>query len=390
MNANLPVATQAEIAQMSREQLVERCLALASRLEGKPAPGQPVYMLTPDGYMMYQDRTVSLTTNGGGLTFIKGVGTVIDALGWDKINEVLRVHVYVNPNAEVITENGTARAVRVSGVAIGSVGGVPQAHALSLTFAFYEMFLGELVHKVRYVKTAGAMGVVGQRPAGFDNRPLQFFNIESGAGVWVDVSHDEIIAIMKTLQDRRSKPDRAAYTFLKRNLIRSFAGGISQKAGGADDRVSKIDVPVRGFYFPMTRERLEAIAKGALKGTQVDKAVEVRTAPVERIASADEAETVETELVDTETGAVVPASDIAPAQPVEPPKPPAPQPPTERDIKFNACRDAFAMLTAEQKKRIKAKFPGDMNAKTKDELTAILDAIREAAMRTEKDFFNPQ
>lgn len=385
MSNQLQLATQAELARMSRDELLDRCMALAAHIEGKAQPGEPQYLLTPEGYLMYQRRVVSLTTNGGGLTFIKGVGTIIDSLGWDRINEVLRVHVYMSPNIEIV--GNPARAVRVSGVGVGSIGGVPQARPLSLTYEFGAMFLAELVQKVRYTKTAGTMGVRGEKPASWkwcDNngrehaanasgRPMVFYSIEGDAGVWVDVSHDEILGILKTLQDRRSKPDRSAFTFLRRNIVRMFAGGISQKVSREKEEVSRHDVEVLGYYYPLTRDRLEKIAASALVGTQADQAVECKAITAETVTNADEAAAEEAHVIDTDTGEVVDAGG-APAAEAPTAAAAGAQPPRDREgapakddgkseaweDEYKACADTFALMTKEQKVAFKKRFPGNV------------------------------
>jgi len=408
-------AVQAELAQMTREELIERCQALHGRVsaQGKTLPGQPQYFLTPEGYLLWQERTVRLMLEGCGLTNVPGgVGTIIDALGWDRINEVLRVHVYLNPNATMLPAGAPPRSVRVSGAAVGCIGGVPQVHTLSLTWAFYDMFLAELINKVKYNKAAGAMGVRDQRPAGFDRQPLNFYEIEGGAGVWANLQHEDIITCLKTLQDRRSKPDRAAYTFLKRNLIRSFAGGISQKVAG-----SPADIVVRGWYYPLDKDRLERIALGAMRGEQADGEVQLQVVPDEQVQSAEEGAAADAELVDETTGepvaragtvplAVEPGPPAVPAQaqaappaaqqqaapqpqPAMPPPAPASPGDIERELLLDTVRLLFSKLAREQKLELRKRFPAKADDMPLDMLQEVKTFIDTALATERQSFFNP-
>lgn len=392
----MTTALKSELANMTRDELAIKCQSLQERIvkQGKTLPGQPQYFMTPDGYILWQERTVSLRI-GGGLTNIPGVGTVIDALGWDRLNEVLRVHVYLNPNAQMI--GSPARAVRVSGAAVGCVGGVPQVHTLSLTWAFYDMFLTELIQKVKRNRVCGAMGIKGERPKGFDGKPLNFFEIEGGAGVWVDVSHDDIITTLKTLQERRSKPDRAAYTFLRRNLIRSFSGGISQKVPG-----ESADIPVRGWYYPISKDRLEKIAIAAMRGTQADKEVELKTCPDEKMADANEGAAIEAELVDESTGEPVERAGVAPMHtdhaPVAPvaaaPAQPAAQPTQDaddgqREMMIDTLAVMFRDLTRDEKVAMKQRFPKPASTMALDELKEVHRHMSETlSMRAQNAMFS--
>lgn len=368
--SNTQVAVRAELVNLSREDLMQRCIALQDQLadSGKAMVGQPQYFMTPEGYMLWQERTVRLTKDGGGLTEIPGVGTVIDALGWDRLNEVLRVHVYVNPNAQMI--GNPARSVRVSGAAVGCVGGVPQVHTLSLTWAFYDMFLSELLQKVKRNKSIGAMGVRYEKPSGYTNLPINFYEIEGGAGIWVNLQHDDVITTLKTLQDRRSKPDRAAYTFLRRNLIRTFACGISQRAPKVP-----YDVVVRGWYYPVDKERLEKIALAAMKGEQADEHVQLHVVQDEVIQDANEGAAAEAELVDESTGEMVPSAGAVPIECEPAPIDLTPKY-SEREKLIETVRARHKMLTREQKLELKKKFPqkaDEMDIETLENVQAFID-----------------
>lgn len=384
MSTNLPEKIEptaaAEFALLTKEQLVERCVALQSRViaQGKTLPGQPQYMMTPEGYLMWQERDVHLSATNGGIVVIPSVGPTISALGWDMLNHVLRCHIYLSPNIELVkTASGKVGAVRVTGAAVGSVGGVPQVHTLTLTYAFYEMFLGELVNKVKYNKTAGFLGTKSDTPGAPGK--WAWFELEGPAGVWADLSHGEIQTCLKTLQDRRSKPDRAAFTFLRRNLIRTFAAGISAKCDGPERTVT-----VKGWYYPISKDRMERICQLAFDGKQGDPEVEFKSIETQKLADGDEAAAVEAELADEQSGEIGAGSGAAPpssqpAQPVQPmqpePKPPGPGDGPEWQAAFDACRNAFGMLTMDQKRAVKEKFPGDMHAKCTDELRSIHNEI---------------
>lgn len=362
----------AEFALLSKEQLVERCVSLQQRVitQGKTLPGQPQYMMTPDGYLMWVDQSVELTVANGGIVTIPSVGNIISALGWDMLNQVLRVNVCQSPNIELVkTPSGKVGAVRVSGAAIGSLGGVPQVHTLTLTYAFYEMFVGELVNKVKYNKTAGFLGTKNQHPT--TPGTWAWFEVEAPAGVWADLAHGEVMTCLKTLQDRRSKPDRAAFTFLKRNLIRTFAPGIQARCDSTTRTVQ-----IRGWYYPMTKDRMERICQMALSGKHGDAEVEYKPIEAQAITDGEEAAAVEADLNDEQGGQEEAAPGGQP--PSAPPPSPAPQEPdkpAEWQAVFGVTRDAFTNLSMEQKREIKAKFPGDMNGKSTEELRAVHAAM---------------
>ena len=53
--SNTQVAVRAELVNLSREDLMQRCIALQDQLadSGKAMVGQPQYFMTPEGYMLW-------------------------------------------------------------------------------------------------------------------------------------------------------------------------------------------------------------------------------------------------------------------------------------------------------------------------------------------------
>jgi len=290
--------TQTELAMLDKKELLQRCMALQNNLETnhRPIPGSPRYILTPDGYMMWQERSVLLSEDNKTLIGIPGIGYTISSLGWEEINSVLRVQIYNDAEVRRIHEDGILKAVEVKGVAVGCIGGVPQVTTLVLTFNFYEMFLRELTGLTEKHYECARLGTKETKPEG--NNPWIYYKIEGDAGVWVDLSHKEVITKLKTLQQRRQWPDRLAFAFLRRNLIRKFAGSISQKVKG-----SKAEVIVKGWYYPIDKNRMERISQGALKGIEVDTEIPLKISNSETITDIDD-DTIEGELVDETTGEV--------------------------------------------------------------------------------------
>ena len=357
--------TQTELVQLSKENLLQRCLALQERLEyeHRAVPGTPQYILTPEGYLMWQESTITLSVENETLVGVPGIGFIISALGWEELNKILRVQVYNDASVRRIFEDGTFKAVEVKGAAIGCVGGVPQVTTLVLTLNFYEMFLRELTGLAEKQFTCARLGVKDVPPT--TDKPWVFYKIEGDAGVWVDLSHDEVIKKIKTLQQRRQWPDRLAFAYLRRNLIRKFAGSLSQKV-----KSTKTDITIRGWYYPINRDRLERIAQCALKGEQADPEVELKTAKAEIIKDIDDA-SVEGEVIDEATGEVITLS-----VPLSPTKP-QPQKPTKvvvspvKQKALDAVYEGWMRLEKAQKQALKQKYPQTMTTYSTKELNAI-------------------
>ena len=295
------IATQAELATLSKQQLFDRCLELQTAFveSQTPIPGQPQYMVTPDGYTKWIETKVHLSDSDKSLVNVPKVGYTISAFGWNKINEVLRVSVFNNPNVEKIKdEKGQLKSVRVKGVAYGCIGGVPSVTSLSLEFNFYEMFKREITSLVMGYPAQAIMGTRTFIPTD-TTKPWVFYPIQDEAGVWVDISHPEVIKKIQTLQQRRQWADRLAFAFLRRNLIKIFAGNIPTTS-----KYKNCDLTVKGWYYPISKDHMEKVVRAALEGKQEDEQIEFKTAEAEVIKSPDEAESVETEIIDEVTGEV--------------------------------------------------------------------------------------
>ncbi len=348
---------------MSKEQLVVRCTELMNREQ--VLPGAPRYMRGPGGYMVWQEQPVQLSVDDGTIENIWGVGHVISALGWARINEVLRVAIYNDPHVETIRENGKAVAVRVQGAAVGCIGGVPQVTTLSLTYNFQEMFLRELLKLADKKWGCAKAGSRGRRPVGEND--WVFYELAGEAGVWVDVAHKEVRDKIATLLGRRKLPDRTAFTFLRRNLTKQMSGGMRQKCAGATD--TRL---VRGYYYPLSRERMEAIAAGALRGEQVDDEVQLITAGAVTVDDPDEVIDIEAEEVDNETSAAPVPQGPAPVEPA------TQLSPAQVEILAD-MGNGWRILSRENRAALKAQFPGPFEERALYELQMIDKKIKQLA-----------
>ena len=368
------ISTHAELATLPKDKLLERCLQLQTALDKshKPIPGQPKYLQTPDGFMMWQEREITLSKESGTIAAIPGsVGNIISALGWDLINETLRVSIYNDTKIERIIDNGIFKGIRVRGAAVGSIGGVPNVTTLALEFNFYEMFLRELVGISKFKKTCARMGIKEQKPTG--NNPWVFYQIEGEAGIWVDPSHEEIIKKIQTLQQRRQWPDRLAFAFLRRNLIRKFAGGISQKCKNFTRKLT-----VKGWYYPISKDRMERIALAALDGKQADGEIEYKSGGIETVENPEDAETVETELVDESTGEVVESAGTAePNQMTDVSTGSVTEKTPEEKAELEKAKYSFGIMTKNSKLKLKEKFPNRVSTYGLEDLKKINKLISE-------------
>ena len=371
-------ATTAELATLSKPKLLERCAELQNAfVENQTSiPGQPKYMQTADGFMMWQEKEITLSRDDKTIEAVGGsVGNIISALGWDHINEILRVSIYNDTNnVKKIVENGIHKGVIVRGAAVGSIGGIPSVTTLSLEFNFYEMFLSELAGLSG--RPFAIMGIKTAKPTG--TNPWVFYQIEGPTGIWVDVSHQDVIKKFKTLMNRRKWPDRLAFAFLKRNLIRKYAGGISQKCKNFTRKLI-----VKGWYYPISKDRMERIALSALKGKQLNGEIEYKTieAETEVISTPEDAEAVETELVDTTTGEVVQTAGTAePTQPKKPVEKVEEKSP-ELEVELKKAEKGWAFLTKESKQELKKAFPSRLSTYQIEEVKKINKLINELATK---------
>lgn len=272
---------------------------------------------------------------------------IVTAAGYNKLNQLATVNILTppscivdgveqsNPHVERHPQTKVIQTVNVRKIAFGfSPTGNMVAIDKTLFFNIYTYFLQDLQAKIKKYPACGCLGVKDSKPPmisyqsqewkttaqgkrycepgavktiDIKEKPMAFYSIEEPVGIWVDISHPEILAAFESHVQRQKFGDRIAQTIVERNCLKAHpAIATTNVILGGLDRDGKngtATVEVYGWQHDMNLKSLNNMADKISRGEVTEKDIEVIVSKEE--ATFEEAETAKAEETD----------DVLPSQP---------------------------------------------------------------------------
>lgn len=277
--------------------------------------------------------TVNLSQALGEVVVIQDKA-IITATGYNKLNQLATVNILTpplctvdgvgqsNPHVERHPQTKVIQTVNVRKVAFGfSPTGNMVAIDKTLFFNIYTYLLQDLQAKIKKYPACGCLGVKDSRPDSISHqsqvwkttpqgkkycepgnvqeidvkkKPMAFYPIEEPVGIWVDISHPEIMAAFDSHVQRQKFGDRIAQTIVERNCLKSHpAIAVTNVLLAGPDKGGVATVEVYGWQHNMNVRSLNDMADKISKGEVTEKDIEI-------VASKEEATFEETEMVEAE------------------------------------------------------------------------------------------
>ena len=225
---------------------------------------------------------VKLEEKKGHIAVIQGKA-MITAPGYNAMNQFAGVSiitpekltlpngdVVVNPYPIIDPESGTIDKVWVKKTAIGySPTGNLVMTSSTLLYDIKMYFIQDLNKKVQYNKGAGRM-CMEQMLTDEEKKKGMFLRIQGTMGIWVDLTHTEILKCMDTYIQNKLFAERKAQTIAERNALKKHPAlcQVYVDAQGPDKNSCGF-VDVIGFNSDLTREDLLKLASMAEKGEDI-------------------------------------------------------------------------------------------------------------------------
>lgn len=282
--------------------------------------------------------------------------------GYSKLNQVVNVNLLTpprmmidgveqsNPHIERHPETKVIQSVSIRRVGIGySPVGNLMAIDKTLFFNIRTYFMQDLQSLMKKFPAAAALGKKGSPPksrkvkeisgwektASGKNRPIfgaekevkfdadsaEYYEIEGGVGVWVDLTHPEVLGLFNTHTQRQKFGDRIAQSIVDRNILKDFmALGQVQL-----DRGDTARVLVYGYRHELDFHKVENLAAQIASGEVSHGEVEVKSAVVdveyEEVVQAEAAEVSPEEANQGNGNGTPPPEPAAVATPAADPAP---------------------------------------------------------------------
>jgi hypothetical protein len=239
---------------------------------------------TENGAIKAVRANVKLFQNKGQLAEIEGK-VMITAAGYEEMNRVAGVsvltpdtlrlpdkdHPVVNPYPIVDPQSGSISKVWVKKMAVGySPTGNLVITSSTLLYDIQMYFIQDIYKTVRYNKEAGRI-CMEQTLSDEEKQKGAFFKINEFMGVWIDLSHKDILKNVNTFIQNKLFAERKAQTICERNVLKkhpSLAVKYVDPVGEKGNLASQITVT--GFTTDLTREELMTIAHQANKGEEIN------------------------------------------------------------------------------------------------------------------------
>lgn len=193
--------------------------------------------------------------------------------------------VVVNPYPVIDPESGTISKVWVKKIGIGhSPTGNLVITSSTLLYDIKMYLIQDLAKKVQYNKDAGRL-CMEQMLTEEDKKRGSFFKIEGSMGVWVDLSHKEILKAFDTYINNKLFAERKAQTICERNVLKkhpALSTTYVEPNGPSKQRFAQVTVV--GFTSDLSRDELMEVVEQAERGEEV----KVRGQEAEIIDSVDE------------------------------------------------------------------------------------------------------
>lgn len=286
------------------------------------------------GELTSYQATVPLLRDAGEIEIIQSKPTVT-VIGYTKLNKVASLnvinapHLYVDGkevNNPYVERNPVTRAIESVAIRKLCIGFSPVGNWVvidkTVFLNIYTYFLQSLFAKVKDAKGENAPGIPVGVPVycplapdakietlpgtndicaiNEDNKKVYIFKqIEPGSGMWIDVSHREIIDAYKEHIQRQKFGDRLADSIATRNVLKTHPAIGIQQVTLADNNTAW--VTVYGWRHESGKKEIEAIAKKVwnnetgddvevVQSTDIADMEEVEIAETEEVAGREEAE----------------------------------------------------------------------------------------------------
>lgn len=185
----------------------------------------------------------------------------------------------VNPYPIVDPESGTISKVWVKKIGVGySPIGNMVITSSTLLYDIQMYLIQDLAKKAQYSKDVGRL-CMEQMLTEEDKKKGAFFKIEGSMGVWVDLSHKDVIKAFDTYINNKLFAERKAQTICERNVLKkhpALSTTYVEPNGNKGSRNGQ--VTVIGFTTDLSKEDLMQVAEQAERGEEIkvgDEKVEI-------------------------------------------------------------------------------------------------------------------
>lgn len=237
---------------------------------------------TPTGAIKAIRGKVRLEERKGHVAVIQGKAMITSA-GYNAMNQFAGISIItpekltlpdgnmvVNPYPIIDPESGTIDKVWVKKTAIGySPTGNLVMTSSTLLYDIKMYFIQDLNKKVQYNKGAGRM-CMEQMLTEEEKQKGMFLAIQGKMGIWVDLTHQEILKCMDTYIQNKLFAERKAQTIAERNALKKHPALCQVYVDTQGTDKNKVGfVNVIGFNSDLTREDLLKLSEMAEKGEEI-------------------------------------------------------------------------------------------------------------------------
>lgn len=236
-----------------------------------------------NGHIKAVKGKVNLLESKGHLAEIQNKVMITEA-GYRELNKIAGIsiitpekltlpdgQVVVNPYPIIDPESGTISKVWVKKLGIGySPTGNLVITSSTLLYDIKMYLIQDLAKKVQYNKDAGRI-CMEQMLTEDEKRRGAFFKIEGFMGVWVDLSHKEVIKALDTYINNKLFAERKAQTICERNVLKkhpALSTTYVEPQGPQKGRYAQ--VTVIGFTSDLSKDELMYIAEQAEQGKEIN------------------------------------------------------------------------------------------------------------------------
>jgi hypothetical protein len=251
----------------------------------------------PNGHIKAVKGKVNLLESKGHLAEIQNKVMITEA-GYREMNKIAGIsiitpekltlpdgQVVVNPYPIVDPISGSISKVWVKKIGIGySPTGNLVITSSTLLYDIQMYFIQDLAKKVQYNKDAGRL-CMEQMLSEDDHKKGAFYKIEGNMGVWVDLSHKEVLKAVDTFINNKLFAERKAQTICERNVLKkhpALSTTYVEPNGPTKNRYGQVTVV--GFTTDLSKDELMDVASQAERGEEV----KIRGEKAEIVETVDE------------------------------------------------------------------------------------------------------
>jgi hypothetical protein len=177
----------------------------------------------------------------------------------------------VNPFVILDEKSNSISKVLVKKMAIGysPIGNLVITSA-TLLYDIKMYFIQDIMKKVQYNKDAGRVCMIDSVTEE-EKKKGEFFRMDGDLGIWVDFSHKDILKALETFIQKKLFAERNAQSICER-LVMAKHPALSHIAyvnSTGPEKAAAAKVSVVGYFYDVTREELEHIAKAAERGEEI-------------------------------------------------------------------------------------------------------------------------